>query len=227
MARARRADICRAAGALRRDGGWHADGIPVPGQQFGDALGGVSSEAREHIAQPGLGIDAIELGGLGQRVDGGGGLAAHVAAGEQPILAAESDGTDRPLSGIVVDFDAAVVAIAGELLPAADGIADSAGELALAGDPRMSCFEPSPELTEERSRAALADVTAQLGQQAPGFLLDVVKTADALQRLIGQRRAAVLVDVEELAPDMRPAGDLADDAGSVQSVEAGIAVGLQ
>src|SRR5438128_11764757 len=113
MARTRRADSYTAAGGLRRDGvdrgdlpgrgghgnGGFADGSPVPGHQLVDALGRVGSEAREDVAQPGLGIDAVELGGLSQRIDGGGSFAALVATGEKPVLAAESDGTDRPLGG--------------------------------------------------------------------------------------------------------------------------------
>ena len=117
MSRARRTDTYRAAGGLRSDGAWYSDGIPVPGQQFGDAVDRVVGDAGEHVAQPGLRIEAVELGGLDQRVDGRGALAAGVGAGEQPVLPAEGDGADRPLGGIVVDLQAPVVADSGSAPP--------------------------------------------------------------------------------------------------------------
>ena len=70
-----------------RSGGLVLRGGPIPGQKLVDALGRVGSEAREDVAEPSLGVDAVELGGLGQRVDGGGALATVIGAGEQPILA--------------------------------------------------------------------------------------------------------------------------------------------
>jgi hypothetical protein len=38
--------------------------FPVPGQQLGDALGRMILQARQHVGQPGLRIDVVELGGL-------------------------------------------------------------------------------------------------------------------------------------------------------------------
>jgi hypothetical protein len=73
----------------------------------------------------------------------------------------------------------------------------------------------------------LADGASKVRRQATGGVLDTVERADLLQRLAGKRRAVGLVEIEELAPDMSPAGDFADPAGLVQFAEAGIAVGLQ
>jgi hypothetical protein len=89
------------------------------------------------------------------------------------------------------------------LPPAGQGIADGAGELALAGDAPEARLHPGPELLDERSGAALADGAADLRRQAAGILLDGVEGADAIERRERQRRAIGLVDVEELAPDMR------------------------
>ena len=41
-------------------------------------------DALEHIGQPGLRVDLIELGGPDQRVEDGGALAAAIRATEQP-----------------------------------------------------------------------------------------------------------------------------------------------
>jgi len=46
--------------------------FPVPGQQLGDAPGRVILQTCEHVGEPGLRIDVVELGGLDQRVDRGG-----------------------------------------------------------------------------------------------------------------------------------------------------------
>jgi hypothetical protein len=44
-------------------------------------------DAPDHPAQIGFGIEAVELGGLNERVGRGGALAASVGAGEQIVLA--------------------------------------------------------------------------------------------------------------------------------------------
>src|SRR6476619_994531 len=43
---------------------------PIPGQQLVDALDRVVGQACEHVGEPGLRIDVVELGGGDQRVDG-------------------------------------------------------------------------------------------------------------------------------------------------------------
>jgi hypothetical protein len=70
------------------------DGISVaqsPGQEVIDAVDGMVSYMGQHTAQPGFGIDAVELGVSDQRVDGGSALAAAVGSGKQVIAAADRD----------------------------------------------------------------------------------------------------------------------------------------
>ena len=59
------------------------------------------ADAAQDVAEPGFGLEAVELGGADQRVHDGGALAARVAAREQPVLAAECDRPDRILGGVV------------------------------------------------------------------------------------------------------------------------------
>ncbi len=59
--------------------------------------------ARQHVGEPGLGIDVVELGGLDQGVDGGGAAAALVGAGECPVVASDGDAARRPLGGVVAE----------------------------------------------------------------------------------------------------------------------------
>ena len=63
-----------------------------PGQQLIQPVDRMLADACEDIAQPGLGLEAVELGRSYQRVEDRGPVAAGIAAGEQPVLAAERDG---------------------------------------------------------------------------------------------------------------------------------------
>src|SRR5215210_3500390 len=100
---------------------------PVPRQQFADAIDRMISDAGENVAQPHLGIKAVELGRLDEGVDGRGALAAGIGAGEQVVLAAEGERPDGAFGGVVVDLQAPVVEVAGERGPAREGIAQGGG----------------------------------------------------------------------------------------------------
>jgi hypothetical protein len=52
-------------------------------------VGRVIGDAGEDVGEPGLRVDAVELGGADQRVHHGGTLAAPVGAAEQPALPAQ------------------------------------------------------------------------------------------------------------------------------------------
>jgi hypothetical protein len=65
-------------------------------------------DAGEHVGEPSLGVDVVELGGGDRAVDDGGALTSTIGAGEQLRLAAERDATRRPLSGVVGEADPAV-----------------------------------------------------------------------------------------------------------------------
>jgi hypothetical protein len=66
-------------------------------------------DMRQHVTQPGFGVDTVQLGCADQRVDGSGTLAAAVGAGEQVVPAADGNAAQRPFGGRVVDLDGAVV----------------------------------------------------------------------------------------------------------------------
>ena len=67
---------------------------------------------------------------------------------------------------------------------------------------------------------------APVGRLPAGFLFDGVERGDPFERLGRDRRALGGMDVEELAPHMRQAGDLADRAGAGELAEPGIAVAV-
>lgn len=53
-------------------------GLPVPGQQVGDLLGGAIGNAGGHVGEPGAGVNVVKLAGFDQRVDRGGTVPAGV-----------------------------------------------------------------------------------------------------------------------------------------------------
>ena len=62
----------------------------VPGQEGVNPVDRMVGDVGQHMAQPGFGVDTIELGGADQRVNHAGALAATVAAGVQIAAAAGS-----------------------------------------------------------------------------------------------------------------------------------------
>lgn len=62
----------------------HPAGLPVPGQQRVDPAGWMRGDPAEHVSQPDLRIDIVQLGGDDQRLHRRGALAAAVGAREQP-----------------------------------------------------------------------------------------------------------------------------------------------
>src|SRR4051812_42454195 len=62
----------------------HLAGLPVPGQQLVDLAGRMYGDPAEHVGQPSLRIDSVQLGGDDERVHRRGALAAAVGAREQP-----------------------------------------------------------------------------------------------------------------------------------------------
>ena len=86
---------------------------PIPRQQIGDVLGRMVWQSRQHVGEPGARIDAVELGGLDERVDGGGAASAFVGTREGPVVAADRNPAQRPLGGVVGQAEPAVVEEAG------------------------------------------------------------------------------------------------------------------
>jgi len=70
------------AGSMRRDRALLRD--PVPGEVFVEPALRRLGDAAEHIGEPGLRIDIVELGGADQRVNRRRAHAAAVGTAEQP-----------------------------------------------------------------------------------------------------------------------------------------------
>ena len=142
------------------------------------------------MAQVRLGIDAVELGGADQRVDRRGALAAGVGAGEQLVLPSERDRAQGSLGGVVVDLDAAVVAVARQRRPARQRIADRAGELGLLRQPSPAfAASQACRLSSIGPARAWRIARRSVRRPAADLVLDRVELADALERLPRDGRA--------------------------------------
>src|SRR5512145_1401589 len=93
----------------------------------------MGTDARDGVGEPRLGLEAVEPGGSHERIERGRTLASGIRAAEQPVFPAQSCRPDLVLRGVVADLEPAVVEVARERMPPRAGIADGAGEIALAG----------------------------------------------------------------------------------------------
>jgi hypothetical protein len=72
----------------------------------------------EYLAQVGLRVQAVQLGGADQAVERGGALAAGVGTREQKILPSQSHRAQGAFGGVVIDFDPSVFTISRQRSPA-------------------------------------------------------------------------------------------------------------
>lgn len=97
------------------------------GQQLSDPVGRLSRQPRQYITQVGVGIKAVELGRVDEAHHRRGPFARTQAAGEQPALPTERDGTDAVLHPVVVDGQVPVIEVAGQRRPAFEAVVDGSG----------------------------------------------------------------------------------------------------
>ena len=76
----------------------------------------------------------------------------------------------------------------------------------------MCGLQPGLEVGDERTGTRLPGLTARFEWQPADIRLDGIESADALKRFTGDGGAIRLMDVEELAADMRPTRHLGDCA---------------
>ena len=110
--------------------------------------------ALEHVFEIGEWLDVVELGGGDEGADRGPAVGAPVGSGEQVILAAKRDGTNRALDGVGIKFDASVIKEAAKSVPAVQATAAGAG-LMLDIEPsvlaRQVCWQAGPLVLRPRS----------------------------------------------------------------------------
>ena len=105
-----------------------------------------------------------------------------------------------------------MVDVGPQFLDAGQGITDGLGELGLAGDFGQLVAEPVFQIVEQRFGFILPDGSAAFWRLASHLFLDAIKRGDPFDCFFGDHRALRLEHIDELAPDVRHARDLADTA---------------
>src|SRR3546814_13736610 len=83
-------------------------------------------------------------------------------------------------------------------------------------------------ISDWSSDVCSSDLSApDIGRLAADFLFDPVEPGDAIEQEASERRRARLVALEDLAAEVRPAGDLLDAVALVELLIPGITVGLE
>ena len=119
-------------------------------------------------------IDAIELGGLDQRVGDGGRFTASFGTGEELVLALDRNAAHGVFCTIVVQFEDAVVDIGPQPPETHDGVADRAGERGFTEYLGKLSMEPGFEIVEDRLGFRLPDTRLFIRRPAPRLFLDRV-----------------------------------------------------
>src|ERR1700756_5780320 len=135
-------------------GGERSEGLPVPGQEFGDAASWVVGDAGEPIGEIVLRVEAVELGALDQRVEGRGAAAAGIGAGKQIIFAANSDTTQGPLGGIVVGRRPAVVEATHQARSSAPAYSGRPGRARICARAGAGCSRPKRPMPRQSALTA-------------------------------------------------------------------------
>src|SRR6516162_730793 len=129
-------------------------------------------QAREHVSEPGLRIDGVELGRGNQRVDSGGTTTAFIGAGEGPVLTSDGDSPQFTFGGVVGQANPSVIQEAREGLPASEDVIDGLGRVVVLRQFGALLVEPSLKLSRERPTALLAHTRALLGAEAIDLALN-------------------------------------------------------
>lgn len=164
--------------------------LPKPRARAPHTIDRVVGNAGENRGQVGLRVEAADLGGADEGVDGGGACSAGIGTGEEPILAAEGDGPERAFGRIVVDLDAPVRDVSREGCPARERITHALGELRLGGELCTGDDESRLELVEQRTCAGAAFGSTLVRRTTSDLLLDRIERADARECFLGDRRGA-------------------------------------
>lgn len=170
------------------------------------AVGPTVGDALEGDCEPGLRIDAIELGGGQKGSDGGPGSATPIGAGEERILAGDGLGPDGALDGVGVDLDAAIAEEALKRLAAAGRVADGLGQSGFSRDAGEFGLPELEEVGDDRRGLRLPDGPTLLGALPTDAGLDLPESGHPLDSAGRRVREPGSVQLEELAPHMGPAG---------------------
>src|SRR5260370_980772 len=129
--------------------------------------------------------------------------------------------------GVIVDLDVSIFYITQQSIPARQRVANRRGGLRLPRELREDLFEPLSQRIEQRLGLLLADLAALFRRTAANLFFDAIQRTDPLQRFPRYRRSVRLLQIVKLAPHMRPARGLMNEAIYVELIESRVGIGLQ
>lgn len=142
------------------------------------------AELGEHVAEIGVGLEAMELRRRDDGVEDRGPLGAGVGAGEQPVVATDGDATQCALDRAVVELELPVEEEDAERSALALEVRDRLAERAFGLVAAVVLGEPRVELVQQRRRKFAAPGQPRVGVLA-GLLrgaLDPVEALDDVDR---------------------------------------------
>src|SRR5690606_22787706 len=184
-------------------------------------------QAFEDVAQPGIGLLPVGLGGFDQAVDLRAGRRTLGCVAEQPVLAPDDERADGVLGAVVVDRQLPALDVAHQFAPVAGQVVHRLAQSGLPSNLRLGLVQPGLELLQQWP-AALLSV-----EQSSGFAgvlqvtLDTVELVDQVQRHVGAPGLALwlhLSCVDDFASGMRPAAQLFAAIPRTHGVMAGVRV---
>ena len=120
-------------------------------------------DAVEHVGKIELRIETVQLRCLDDRPGACERFAAGVCACKEPVLPTDADRAQGALRRIVVDGHPTIGEEEAERGPAGQAVAEGAGQITLAGDPRELALGPVEEGLDLRGAVLLARGKAHLG----------------------------------------------------------------
>ena len=148
--------------------------MPAVGEQFGETRAGVGEEAVEELLEPVQGIDLVEPTGLEEAEVDGGGVAATLAAAEQPVLAAQSQRADEVLGEVVVGPQPAVAEVALQRLALVQQVAEGLAQRRLGQRAHQQLLAPPEDLLHHRTGLGRAQRRAGVVAEGLGRRLHLV-----------------------------------------------------
>ena len=112
--------------------------------QFAQAGLGHVVDARQHISEPRLGIDAVELCRGDQAAHDRRPLAAAIGSAKQPCFPLDGNPARVASGGVVCETQPAIAEEAGEAVPAGQYVVHRLGHRSMAGEP--GALRPHPVL---------------------------------------------------------------------------------
>ena len=154
-------------------------------------------------------------------------FAADAGTGEQPVAPTDGNATQRAFGDIVVDLEPTTAEEAGERGPALGTIDDGLGHHRLGRQATKRIAECGSTVGDQRCGAILPRAASHIGRLPTHIGLDGIERADTFEDIGRQPGRLGLMNIEDLAPEMRPAGNLGHAPAQVELVISGKGIGLE